>query len=764
MDANVNKMPGMADSPAPKSECRQAGMNDRWAVPGVCIFLAAITLAVFWRTFHYGFVFFDDDIYVYDNPVVCGGLTLKGIATVFTHVECNFYHPLTMISLMLNYQLNGLQPGAYHLTNVLLHIVSAILLFLILRRMTGFTWRSAFVAAVFAIHPLRVESVAWVAERKDVLSGLFFMLTLWAYVSYVQAPRSTLRYLVVVILFALGLLCKPSIVTLPFVMLLLDYWPLQRFGNGTAFSVFVRLVAEKIPLFVLSAAASVIAPIAEGKTMMISLAGVSLLARMSHPITTYVIYLKQLFYPAGLALFYPLSFKDFSIWKLVAALALLVAISAVALAAWRKRPYLLVGWLWFVGMLVPMIGIMQVGGFAHADRFTYLPTIGLCIALTWAVADLCAGWRHRSALLGGCAMIMLVVLMICARIQAFYWQDSESLWTRTLACTSDNTVAHNNLGAALAKKGEIDRAIIQFQEAIRLVPDYAQAHNNLGGALDRKNRFDEAIQQFQEAIRLEPDFASAYYNLGGVLVKQDRLDAAIRQFQEAIRLKPDLAEARSDLGAALDKKGLVDEAINQFREAIRLKPDFAEARNNFGGDLARNGQLDEAINQFQEAIRLKPDFAEAHNNLGDALARRGRLDEAINQFQEAIRLKPDFASACYNLGNALAAKGRLDEAVHQFQEAIRLKPDFAEAHSNLGTVLESKGRLDEAINQYQEAIRLKPDYAEARNNLGTAFESKGQIDEAISQYQEAIRLNPNYAQARNNLARVLGMKNAPAGH
>ena len=732
MDVNVNRMLEMGNSSTPKSECRPDGLNDRWIVPGICIFLAAITLAVFWRTFHYGFIFFDDDIYVYDNPVVCGGLTLKGIATVFTHVECNFYHPLTMISLMLNYQLHGLQPGGYHLTNVLLHTLSAILLFLVMRRMTGFTWRSAFVAAVFAIHPLRVESVAWVAERKDVLSGLFFMLTLWAYTRYVQDARSAVRYLVVLALFALGLLCKPSIVTLPFVMLLLDYWPLRRFGNGTTaggklanrrggFSVFARLVVEKTPFFALSAAASVIAPIAEGKTMMISLAGVPLLARMSHPIMTYSIYLRQLFYPAGLALYYPLSFRDFSVWKLIPAVALLVIISAVAFAAWRKRPYLLVGWLWYLGMLVPMIGIMQVGGFAHADRFTYLPMIGLSIALTWTLADLCAGWRHRRAVLGGGATAILIALMFCARTQVSYWQNSESVWTRTLACTSDNSVAHNNLGAALTKKGQLDEAIRQYQEAIRLDPVDANFRNNFGATLDKKNQLDEAIRQYREAIRLKPDFADGYYNLGAALTKKGQLDEAIRQFHEAIRLKPDFAEARNNFGATLDKKGQIDEAINQFQETIRLKPDNADAHYNLGADLARKGQLDKAISQYKEAIRLKSDFAEAYNNLGTALARTGRLDEAINQFQEAIRLKPDFADACYDLGIALDGKGRLDEAIHQFQEAIRLRPDYAQAYNNLGTILEGKGQLDEAISQYQEAIRLQPDYAQARNNLARAL-------------------------------------------
>jgi tetratricopeptide (TPR) repeat protein len=625
-----------------------AGLNDRWTVPGICIFLAAITFAVFGQTVHSEFVNYDDGDYVYENPVVCGGLTLNGIAAVFAHVECNFYHPLTMISLMVNYQLNGLQPGGYHLVNVLLHTLSAMLLFLILRRMTGFTWRSAFVAAVFGIHPLRVESVAWVSERKDVLSGLFFVLTIGAYVRYVQGTRSTVRHLVVVVLFALGLLCKPNIVTLPFVLLLLDYWPLHRFGGGTVaggklaihwggFSVFARLIVEKVPLFLLSAAACVMAPIAEGKAMA-SPGDVPLLARISNSIMSYVTYLRQMVCPADLAPFYPFPARDLSGLKTILALVLLVAISAVAFAAWRKRPYLLVGWLWYLGILVPMIGIMQVGGFAHADRFTYLPMIGLSVALTWAAADFCAGWRHRRAMLGGCAIIILVVLIFCARTQASYWRNSESLWTHTLACTSDNAMAHNNLGNALLQNGNVDEAITQFQRALQINPDNAKARYNLGLALFQKGKVDEAIVHYQQALQIKPDYA----------------------------------EARNNLGNALLQKGNADEAIVQFQKALQIKPDYAEARNNLGNALLQKGSVDEAITQFQKALQINPGDADAHNNLGTALFQKGNVDEAIVHYQQALQIKPDIVEARYNLGYALLQKGNVAEAIIHFQKALEL--------------------------------------------------------------------------------------------
>jgi len=632
-------MPGAAGSRPPESGGRPAGLSDRWTVPGVCIFLAVATWLVFGQTVHYGFINFDDNLYVYENPAVSGGLTLKGIAAMFTHVECNFYHPLTMISLMLNDQLDGLQPGGYHLANVLLHTLSAILLFLVLRGMTGMTWRSAFVAAVFAIHPLHVESVAWVAERKDVLSGLFFMLTLWAYARYVRDTRSTVRYLEVVVVFALGLLCKPSLVTLPFVLLLLDYWPLGRLGGGAAAGgkgegqrgslwVLAHLIMEKVPLLVLSAAASVVAAIAEGEAIQ-SLGGLSFLARMSNPIISYVTYLRQMIYPADLAPFYPFPARDVFGWEIVLALVLLVGISGVAIGGWRKRPYMLVGWLWYVGMLVPMIGIMQVGGFAHADRFSYLPMIGLSVALTWAVADLCAGWRHRRVLLGGCATVILVALILCARTQVSYWRDSESLWTHTLACTSDNAIAHNNLGHALFQKGNVDEAIVHYQKALQIEPDYAYAYNNLGLAFFHLGRVDEAIADSQKALAINPNYAEAYFNLGNDLWQEGRTNEAITNYQKVLEINPNDARAQYNLGNALLQEGQFDEAIIHFRKSLENDPSHAETYFNLGNAFLQKGQFDEAITHYRRALEINPNNAETYNNLGNALMQGGRLAGTI---------------------------------------------------------------------------------------------------------------------------------------
>ena len=413
---------------------------------------------------------------------------------------------------MLDCQLYGLHPGGHHLTNVLLHTATVIALFLVLRQMTGALWRSAFVAAVFAIHPLRVESVAWVAERKDVLSGLFFMLTIGAYVRYARRPWSPARYGLVVLLFALGLMCKPMLVTLPVVLLLLDYWPLQRVEPAG------RLVLEKLPLLALSAASCVVTLLAQTGAIQ-STESFSLPLRFANALVTCMVYLGQMVWPAGLAVFYPYPHNGLPAWEVVLAGMLLAGLSAVAWGERRKQPWLLIGWLWYLVMLLPVVGIIQVGEQAHADRYTYLPQIGIYVAVTWLVAE----WRSGTGrvALGGLMAACSRVLMVCAWKQTAYWQNSETLWTHTLACTTDNDMAHNNLGNDLLQKGRVDDAISQYQKALQIKPNYAEAHNNLGNALLQKGRVDDAIAQCQKALQIKPDYAEAHNNLGNALCKRE---------------------------------------------------------------------------------------------------------------------------------------------------------------------------------------------------------------------------------------------------
>jgi tetratricopeptide (TPR) repeat protein len=673
------------------------------------VFLVAAVWAVFGQTLGHEFVNYDDNQYVYENPQIIQGLNLKGIEWAFTHSVMANWHPLTVMSHMLDCQFYGLHAGGHHLTNVLFHAATAILLFLTLRGMTGALWRSAFVAAVFAIHPLRVESVAWVSERKDVLSGLFFMMTLGAYVRYVRKPPSLGRYLTVMFLFALGLMCKPMLVTLPFVLLLLDYWPLDRVANVTDatvtdrrnhFPIQRRLILEKLPLFGLAAASCMATLFAQAKAIQ-PFEQMSLSLRVGNAVISYATYLGQMFWPSGLAVFYPFAAGGVGVSEVVLSLVLLSGISTGAFVLRRHHPYFMTGWLWYLIMLVPVIGIVQVGAPARADRYTYLPQIGLYLLLTWAAADLSAGWRHRHVVLGGCATIILAASICCARTQTSYWQNSETLWTRTLACTSDNFVGQNGLGTALLKKGSVDEAIAHSQKALQIEPNNAEAHYNLGGALLKKGSVDEAIAHFQRALQIEPDYVEAHNNLGNALFKKGNVDEAIAHYQKALQIKPDYAEIRSNLAVAL-----------------------AKAHGDYANTLVQMGRDDEAIVEFREALELFPDFADARHGLALILLHKGQVDEAIAQFQKIREQYPDQAMASFDLGNAYFQKGQMDEAVAFYQRALQIKPDDVSTLNNLGMALLTKGMVDEAIVQFREALAFQPDFALARTNLDKALLQK----------------------------------------
>jgi len=458
----------------------------------LCVLLALAVFAVFGQTARFGFVNYDDDKYVYANPAVENGLSAQGFGWAFTHSQVASWVPLTTLSHMLDCQLFGLNAGAHHIVNVLLHAASAVLLFLLLRQMTGALWRCAFVAAVFAVHPLRAESVAWISERKDVLSGLFFMLTIGSYVRYVR-NTSRLKYAAMILLFALGLLAKSMLATLPFVLLLLDYWPLKRISQ---FSIagLKPLLFEKIPLFALSIGACVVAVLVPDQYQVIeNVHQHPFLERMGNALVSYVIYLRQMVFPTGLAILYPKDTNVLPAWEVCLALVVLAAISIVVLACRKKRPYLLVGWLWYLGMLFPVIGIIQISeDAAHADRYTYLPEIGLAVAVVWAVADWSAGWKHRRLILGGLMIGVVGVLAVCGCIQTSYWRNNETLWTRAIACTPANILALNNLGVSLRLKGEPDEAVAQYRKALEIDPTYTKARNNLGAALADEGQVDEA--------------------------------------------------------------------------------------------------------------------------------------------------------------------------------------------------------------------------------------------------------------------------------
>jgi len=499
-------------------------LKPRWQAVSVCICLAVLTWIVFGQTLWHDFINYDDPRYVYENTKITSGLSVSGIAWAFTHIHSMNWHPLTTISHMLDCQLYALRPGWHHFTNVLLHTIAVLLLFLALQQMTGAFWQSAFVAAVFAIHPLRVESVAWIAERKDVLSGVFFMLMLLAYVHYVRSP-SVRRYLVVVFVLACGLMSKPMLVTLPFVLLLLDYWPLDRIRGQLR-----RRMLEKIPLIALSAISSVATFVAQ-KGAVGWTEQLPILERIDNAVVSYVLYIWQMLWPLRLAVFYPHPENRLPLWEIICSLLFLISISVVAIALRKQRPYLITGWFWYLGMLVPVIGLVQVGWQGRADRYTYLPQIGLYIAVTWAAADLTALWRHRRAIVSTAATLAVGLLSLRAWAQTSYWRDSETLFKHALAVTTNNDVAENNLGIVYLQQAKLDKAISLLQAAVNLRPDNTPAHENLAKALLQKGEVADALIHYQKLLELQPNNIEVHNIVGTVLIQHGRIREGVEEWQ-----------------------------------------------------------------------------------------------------------------------------------------------------------------------------------------------------------------------------------------
>jgi tetratricopeptide (TPR) repeat protein len=589
---------------------------------------------VFAQTFHFDFVNYDDPTYVYQNTRITSGINLSNVAWAFTHVHSENWHPLTTITHMLDCQVHGLNAGWHHFTNVLLHFLAVVLLFVALERMTSALWRSAFVSAVFAVHPLHVESVAWIAERKDVLSALFFMLTLLAYLRYTRAP-SIGRYLTVAIVFALGLMSKPMLVTLPFVLLLLDYWPLGRFKahKSNTDRQMVRLILEKIPLIVLSAISSLATFLAQrgaiGWTEQLPMS-----ERVTNALVAYVVYIQQMFWPTGLAVFYPHPENRVPVWEISLALIILVGITAAAFVFRKKAPYFVTGWLWYLGMLVPVIGVLQVGWQGHADRYTYLPQLGLYIAVTWAITDLTRSWRFQRVGLGAAAVLIAGALSWRAWLQTSYWRDSETLFTHALAVTSNNDVALNNLGIIFLDKGQLDDAISKLQAAIDLRPENAPAHDNLAKALLKKGQVAEAMVHYRKFLELEPASVEARNTLGTVLIQQGHVREAVEQWQEALATQPENGNAASNLAwvfATCPEDSIRDgtRATELGERALRISGGkIPMIYKVLAAAYAENGRFTDAVETAQRGADLatiqgNPDLAaELQSNI--ALYQSGR--------------------------------------------------------------------------------------------------------------------------------------------
>ncbi len=586
------------------------------------VFLALLPLVPYWQLQHHEFINLDDDIYVTQNPEVRAGLTGETLRWAFSFDPVSYWHPLTWLSHMFDCQLFGLNPSYHHFSSLFIHIANTLLLFLALRRMSAAPWKSFFVAALFALHPLNVESVAWVADRKNVLSTFFMILTIWLYARYAEKP-GWVRYIGAWISMALGLLAKPMLVTLPFVLLLLDYWPLCRWKSHTMTKEEVsfqktrncHLVIEKIPLFALSAASLCISYISSRDMgFVVSLKSVPPLLRVENALVSYVAYIAKMILPSGLAVFYPFPHAVPS-WQFFGATLILICATFMVIWARDRAPYLVVGWLWYLGTLVPVIGLFQQGLWpAFADRFAYIPLIGLFLIVAWGSYDLAVRWRFSKAFVGIVGAVVLIALGSITWVQAGRWKNSRVLFEYAVQVTRDNHLAHYNLGLALQREGKTDQAVLQFQKALRIMPDNAQFHNSLGATLIQKGDLDKAIFHLTEAIRLFPGCAEAYNNLGIALSDRGDLEGAIAHYQKAIEINPGEGLFYFNLGNAESAKQEFQKAISAYLKALQVKLDAENVRLNLGYALFREGRLKEALQQYDEILREYPDSNQARHN------------------------------------------------------------------------------------------------------------------------------------------------------
>jgi tetratricopeptide (TPR) repeat protein len=700
--------------------------------------LAGLTLLAFEGVRHNQFVGFDDPGYITDNPHVQAGLTAESVGWAFTTFTESNWHPLTWISLQLDAALYGLDPIGFHRTNLLLHLANVLLLFGVLGRMTQAPWQSATVAALFAVHPLHVESVAWAAERKDVLSTLLWMLTLWAYVAYVTRPTWQ-RYAWVVVSLACGLLAKPMLVTLPCVLLLLDYWPLGRWPHGT---VPLRwLIVEKLPLFALVLASSIMTFLAQEQGGAIApLELIPFASRVANALLAALGYLGKMVWPVHLAAFYPILGPDTWGWPALAAGGVLAALTCAALLRRRQQPYLLVGWLWYLGTLVPVSGLIQVGGQAMADRYTYVPLIGIFVILAWGIPEL-LGRPAQPAVLAPAACVLLVALVVLTRNQVQTWRDGWALWEHAAQVTEKNYVAHFNLGDSHMRRQEWDKAKAHFEQVVTFTPRYAAAHLNLGILLQREGHRDAATEHLLAAIRWQPDKnPTPYYHLGMMCHNQGRLVEAGKCYLEALRLAPQYAPAHRELGLTLTMLNYLPEAREHLAESVRLDPSDAEANSHLGMVFAVEGKPQQAILSFRRAVELDPDMAQARAGLALALREAGDAAAAQSEYAEILRRHPSWPSAANAAGRSLAIapnpgwrNGRL--AIQLAKQACQgfesPPPDFLDTFA---AAYAEAGLFDTAVATAQQALRLAT--ASGQESLAKQIEAKLRLYERQQPYHD----------------------------
>jgi tetratricopeptide (TPR) repeat protein len=649
-------------------------------------FLCVSILSVYWQVLTFDFISFDDYMYVRDNPIVRQGITFEGIKWAFATMYAGNWHPLTWLSHMMDIEIFGLNPGMYHVMNVFIHMASTLLLFYCLRRMTGSIWKSAVVAFIFGLHPLHVESVAWISERKDVLSTFFWILTMLCYKRYIER-RSAASYIAVAVCYLLGLMAKPMLVTLPFVLLLLDFWPLKRPGlivsdevgvstakdmkQGIRWSGMLKLIREKIPLLLIAGVASVTTIFAQkGSGAISNLEIIPLHIRLQNAIISYLIYMEKMVWPSHLAVFYPFP-KMIALPMVIISAATLIALTLLFVVNISRFPYLIVGWLWYLGTLLPVIGIIQVGSQAMADRYTYVPLIGISIMIAWGLPQLIDQWRSGRYVLSGILCLIVPLLMWSTWHHTGYWKDNVTLFSHAIDVTKDNYLAHNSLGVALCNRGEFDAGINHYIEALRIYPEHIQALNNLGAALVKEREYGKSIEHFKKAIQLDPYFVNAHYNLGVALYSLGKVDEAIKEYQEVLQLNPQHSGAFQNIQIALAKQRKISDAIIQLNDALKTEPRNYMIHCRLAELYQSKGETKEAIGHYENALSINPGTDGVLHALAVLYGENGEYGKALLTLQKMVKLNPNDSDVYYNIACIYSKQGRVDNALKWLSEAVK---------------------------------------------------------------------------------------------
>jgi tetratricopeptide (TPR) repeat protein len=713
--------------------------------------LTIVAALVYCRVWQFPFVSVDDDLYIVENLHLRSGFTLDSIGwalrsdLLVDSMNVDYWSPLTFLSHILGWSLFGDWAGGHHLINLALHMLNGALLFLLLLRWTKRRWESFAVAVLFAVHPLHVESVAWVTERNDVLSTLFWCLTLHAYSEWLAQRR---RFAWVVGLFALGLMAKPMLVTLPFLMVLLDLWPLQRM-QLTWKSVRSRIL-EKWPLFILTAMScgvTLLGSLNSGFAR--SLDFLSLPARLANAAISYCVYLWQIVWPVGLTIFVPHPKEAVSYPLALLCFALLIG-ATIAAWRWRKKGWPLVGWLWYLGTLVPVSGIAQVGGQARADRYTYIPLVGIFIIIVWSATALAKKVPQKALRFGGLALLAL--LIGAAHQQTLIWRNGIALFAHSVSLHPTHAETYDLYGEALSRAGRQKEALEAYRTSLKLNPDNRYALNNLGKIVFEMGHTAAAEAYFRQALRVSPNRTRAYYNLGAVRLQQGRYLEAEQLLRQGLNLAPNDAQSLTALGIALAEQKKHVEAIEAYEHALRGYAHFWKAHNGLGLSLLAIGHGPQAIGHFRQALAARPQFAEGHNNLGLALAAGGDLGAATTSYEKALALKPNDAGTLHNLGVLWLQRGEYAAAAVRLEAALKANPNLAAIHNSLGMLRARQNDLPAAAKSFARATELDARDAQAWANLGLAHLKMGHTQQGRSALESALRIDPRHRLARGLMA------------